>query len=244
MFEHPYADAALTAKVGSAEHRAVARDCVRQSLVLLKNEKHTLPLAKTLKHLLVVGKAADDMGIQCGGWTIDWQGKPGPVIHGGTTILAGIKQALGPAAQITFSADGSALKSADENGGARPDAVLAFVGELPYAEGKGDRKDLNLSAQDVALVEKAKKTGAPVVVVLISGRPMILGPTLEASDAFIAAWLPGTQGEGVADVLFGDYHPTGKLPHTWPRTMDQVPLHADDAGAEKALFSYGFGLSY
>ncbi len=242
VFEHPYTDSALTANVGSAAHREVARDCVRQSLVLLKNDKHVLPLSKKIKNLPVVGKAADDMGIQCGGWTIDWQGKPGPVIRGGTTILSAIKQAVGPDSQVTFSADGSRVAATD--GSEKPDAVIAVIGEMPYAEGKGDRKDLNLSAQDVALVEKAKQAGAPVIVVLLSGRPLILGPSLESSDAFVAAWLPGTEGAGVADVLFGDYRPTGKLPHTWPRSMDQVPLHADDATAKDAQFPYGFGLSY
>ena len=109
VFEHPYTDSALTANVGSAAHRAVARECVRQSLVLLKNEKHTLPLSKKIKNLAVVGKAADDIGIQCGGWTIDWQGKPGPVIRGGTTILSAIKQAVGSDTKITYSADGKSL---------------------------------------------------------------------------------------------------------------------------------------
>jgi beta-glucosidase len=242
VFEHPYTDSALTANVGSATHREVARDCVRQSLVLLKNDKHVLPLSKKIKNLMVVGKAADDIGIQCGGWTIDWQGKPGPVIRGGTTILSAIKQAVGPDSQVTFSADGSKLAATDSS--EKPDAVIAVIGEMPYAEGKGDRKDLNLSAPDVALVEKAKQAGAPVIVVLLSGRPLILGPALEFGDAFIAAWLPGTEGAGVADVLFGDYKPTGKLPHTWPRSMDQVPLHAEDAAAKDAQFPYGFGLSY
>ena len=174
VFEHPYTDSALTANVGSAAHREVAHNCVRQSLVLLKNDKHVLPLSKKIKNLLVVGKAADDMGIQCGGWTIDWQGKLGPVIRGGTTILSAIKQAVGPDSQVTFSADGSKLAATD--GSEKPDAVIAVVGEMPYAEGKGDRKDLNLSAQDVALVEKAKQAGAPVVAVLLSGRPLILAP--------------------------------------------------------------------
>jgi beta-glucosidase len=238
LFEHPLADPAVADKIGTPEHRAVGRDCVRQSLVLLKNENHALPLKKDISHLHVVGKAADDIGLQCGGWTIDWQGKPGPVTHGGTTILAAIRKIVGSGAKVTYSTDGGG----DEGHGA--DAVLVVIGESPYAEGMGDRKDLSLSQHDLDLVQKTKQSGAQVITLLISGRPMILGPTLETSDALIAAWLPGTEGDGVADVLFGDYKPTGKLPITWPRSMDQLPLHTGDANADKALFPYGFGLSY
>jgi beta-glucosidase len=202
----------LTAAIGSAEHRAVARECVRQSLVQLKNNNHTLPLAKNIKHVAVVGVAADDIGIQCGGWTITWQGQSGNILHGGTTILTAIRNTVAAGTQVSFSPDGSHLKGAD--------AAVVVVGELPYAEMKGDRSDLRLAATDVALVEKAKAAGIPVVTVLLSGRPLILGNALDTSDAFLAAWLPGTEGQGVADVLFGDYKPTGKLPRQWPRDND------------------------
>ncbi|MGD0654711.1 MAG: glycoside hydrolase family 3 N-terminal domain-containing protein [Thermoguttaceae bacterium] len=236
LFEKPFTDPSLTASIGSAEHRQVARDCVRQSLVLLKNENHVLPLAKNLKHLVVAGKAADDLGMQCGGWTIRWQGRTGKVTDGGTTILAAIRQAVAPGTEVIFSADGENAQGAD--------AAIVVVGESPYAEGNGDRKDLGLAKKDIDLVKKVKQSGVPVITVLLSGRPMILGPALDNSDAFIAAWLPGTEGQGVADVLFGDYKPTGKLPHTWPKSMDQVPLNVGDPGADKALFPYGFGLTY
>ncbi|HWY31510.1 MAG TPA: glycoside hydrolase family 3 N-terminal domain-containing protein, partial [Candidatus Acidoferrum sp.] len=212
LFENPGTDPTLTATIGSAEHRAVARECVRESVVQLKNNSRTLPLAKNLKHLAVVGAAADDIGTQCGGWTITWQGKSGNTLHGGTTILTAIRNSVGPGTQVAFSPDGSDLQGAE--------AVVVVVGEQPYAEMKGDRSDLNLDATDVALVEKAKSAGVPVVTVLISGRPLILGNALDASDAFLAAWLPGTEGQGVADVLFGDYKPTGKLPRPWPRNND------------------------
>ena len=212
LFENPYTDPSLTAAIGSAEHRAVARECVRQSLVQLKNNNHTLPLAKNIKHLAVVGVAADDIGIQCGGWTITWQGQSGNILHGGTTILTAIRNTVAAGTQVAFSPDGSDLKGAD--------AAVVVVGELPYAEMKGDRSDLRLAATDVALVEKAKAAGIPVVTVLLSGRPLILGNALDTSDAFLAAWLPGTEGQGVADVLFGDYKPTGKLPRQWPRDND------------------------
>jgi beta-glucosidase len=212
LFENPYTDPSLTAAIGSAEHRAVARECVRQSLVQLKNNNHTLPLAKNIKHLAVIGVAADDIGIQCGGWTITWQGQSGNILHGGTTILTAIRNTVAAGTQVAFSPDGSDLKGAD--------AAVVVVGELPYAEMKGDRSDLRLAAADVALVEKAKAAGIPVVTVLLSGRPLILGNALDTSDAFLAAWLPGTEGQGVADVLFGDYKPTGKLPRQWPRDND------------------------
>jgi len=223
---------------GSAEHREVARECVRQSIVLLKNENHTLPLSKQVKHLVVVGQAADSMGIQCGGWTIDWQGKPDLVMPGGTTILEGIRNTLGPDTDMKFSPAGALddLQLAD--------AIIVVVGEHPYAEMKGDREDLALANEDAALIERAKQSGKPVVTVLLSGRPLILGEALSDSDAFLAAWLPGTEGQGVADVLFGDYQPSGKLPLTWPRSTDQVPIHSDDGRDEKPLFPYGFGLSY
>ncbi len=234
-FEQPYTDPSLTAQIGSAEHRAVARDCVRQSLVLLKNNNLAVPLAKNLKHLVVVGAAADDLGIQCGGWTIGWQGETGKVTPGGTTILTAIKNTVAPGTTVTFSPDGSDVKGAD--------AVVVVVGELPYAEMKGDRQDLSLPATDIALVEKAKSAGVPVITLLLSGRPLILGNALDSSDAFIAAWLPGTEGQGVADVLFGDYKPTGKLPRQWLRDNAGAATQAVQPSASAPLFPSGYSLN-
>lgn len=222
---------ALTAAIGSPAHREVARDCVRQSLVLLKNDS-ALPLAKNLKHIQVIGAAADDLGIQCGGWTISWQGATGNITPGGTTILQAIRQTVGADTKVSFSADGTATAAAD--------AVIVVVGERPYAEGMGDRSDLQLSAADKDLIKRAKQIGAPVVTVLLSGRPLILGEAFEASDAFVAAWLPGTEGLGVTDVLFGDYKPSGKLPRAWPRESDTA--HASSSSASQ--FAFGFGLTY
>ena len=207
IFESTDTAPALTAAIGSPEHRAVARECVRESLVLLKNENKILPLSKKIKHLAVVGAGADDLGMQCGGWTIDWQGGHGNLTHGGTTLLAAIKQTVSPETQVTFSADASDLKNAD--------AIIAVVGEHPYAEMKGDREHLDLSAEDLALIAKAKASGAPVVTILYSGRPLILGSALTDSSVFVAAWLPGTEGQGMTDVLFGDHKFTGKLPRAW-----------------------------
>jgi beta-glucosidase len=232
LFESTATDPQLTAAIGSPEHRAVARECVRESLVLLKNEKHTLPLSKKIKRLAVVGVAADDLGMQCGGWTIDWQGGRGNVTRGGTTVLAAIRQTVSPETQVTFSPDASNLKDAD--------TIIAVVGEPPYAEMKGDHTGLNLSAEDTALIAKAKAAGAPVVTILFSGRPLILNSALDDSEAFVAAWLPGTEGLGVADVLFGDFKPTGKSPRTWPRS--NAHINTSDK-PEKPLFPFGYGLS-
>ena len=236
LFEHPFAEPALLAAIGSSEHRQVARQCVRESLVLLKNEKHALPLSKELKRLVVVGPAADDLGRQCGGWTISWQGDSGAVTHGGTTLLAAIRKTVSTGTQVVFSPDGENLGGAD--------ALIVVVGEMPYAEMKGDRADLNLAAADTALIAKAKAAGAPVVTVLYSGRPLVLGAALDQSDAFVAAWLPGTEGQGVADVLFGDAKPTGKLPRHWPRDNSQLVSHAAETNPNLPLFAFGFGLTY
>ena len=232
LFESTATDPALTAAIGSPEHRAVARECVRESLVLIKNENNILPLSKNIRRLAVVGGAADDLGMQCGGWTIDWQGDPGNVTHGGTTLLAAIRQTVSPETQVVFSPDASGLTNAD--------AVIVVVGEQPYAEMKGDTNNLDLSAKDMALIAKATSAGAPVVTILFSGRPTILNSALTDSDAFVAAWLPGTEGLGMTDVLFGDYKFTGKLPREWPRSNEQIA--AGDT-SENPLFPFGYGLS-
>ncbi len=225
LFESTATDSKLTAAIGSPEHRTVARACVRESLVLLKNEGHVLPLTKNIKHLAVVGAAADDLGMQCGGWTIDWQGRRGNVTHGGTTFLAAVRKAVSPETEVTFSPDASNLKDAD--------VVLAVVGEEPYAEMKGDQNELNLSSDDLALIARAKSCGAPVVTILFSGRPLKLDSGLADSDAFVAAWLPGTEGEGLTDVLFGDFKFAGKSPRKWPGVTDKT---------NKPQFPLGFGL--
>ncbi len=235
LFDNPLTNKNLTSKVGTKENREVARDAVRQSLVLLKNENKTLPLSKEIKKLHVAGSAADDIGIQCGGWTIIWQGKTGNVISGGTTILSAIKNTVSGNTEITYSADGSGAQNAD--------AVVVVVGEKPYAEMFGDRTDLSLSKEDLELVNKVSESGKPVIVVLLSGRPMLIEDVLGKCNSFIAAWLPGTEGQGIADVLFGDYKPSGKLPHSWPKNMQQIPINVGDQNYDP-LFPYGFGLTF
>jgi beta-glucosidase len=230
----PAADPAVQKSFGSAEHRAVARRAVRESLVLLKNERRALPLSKGARRIHVAGKSADDLGNQCGGWTITWQGQSGAPTYG-TTILTAIRQAVPAKTEVTYSKDGL--------GAAGAEVGVVVVGETPYAEMFGDRTDLSLSQEDQDAIAAVKKAGIPVVVVLLSGRPMILGEALSDADALVAAWLPGSEGQGVADVLFGDYKPTGKLSFTWPRSMAQLPINVGDA-AYDPLFPYGFGLTY
>jgi beta-glucosidase len=229
------ADRRLHKTFGSAEHRQVARECVRQSLVLLKNERKALPLRKTLARIHVAGKSADDIGNQCGGWTIEWQGKSGDVTPGGTTILKAIQNTVSQATKVTFSKDGSGANGADVG--------IVVIGETPYAEGVGDKEDLSLAAEDVMAISNLKQAGIPVVAVLLSGRPMIIAEVLGQCDAFVAAWLPGTEGQGVADVLFGDYKPTGKLSFSWPRSTAQIPINVGDKNYDP-LFKYGFGLTF
>jgi beta-glucosidase len=232
LWEHPFADRTLTAAVGSPEHRAVAREAVRQSVVLLKNDRATLPLRPGARvHLC--GFRADDLGVQCGGWSVGWKGHKGRFTDG-TTIRQALEQALG-ASRLSFSTDAAGAPGAD--------VVVAVVGEDPYAEGSGDRAKLELSAEDRALIAATRQSGKPVVIVLLSGRPLILGELLDGAAAVVAAWLPGTEGAGVADVLTGAAKPAGKLPCSWPRSMAQIPINAGDPGADP-LFPYGFGLSW
>lgn len=218
------ADRSLQKDFGSAEHRAVAREAVRESLVVLKNDRKTLPLARSARRIFVAGKSADDIGDQCGGWTIDWQGKSGAVTTGGTTLLAAVKATASKGTQVTYSADGSGASGAD--------VAIVVVGEKPYAEMKGDRADLSLSPEDAAVIRTVKSAGVPIALVIFSGRPLVLGEAFEQAGAVVAAWLPGTEGQGIADILFGAVKPTGKLSFTWPSALG------------KAQFPVGYGLSY
>ena len=232
VFEQPFADESLLARVGSAEHRTVAREAVRQSLVLLKNNDSTLPLPKNVSRLLVAGQAADDIGLQCGGWTIEWQGQPGPITRG-TTLLDAIKHTMSETSLLHYDADGNFSPYIGP-----AEVGLVVLSEPPYAEGEGDRADLHLSAADITLIERVRPRCRKLVVILYSGRPLIITDQLARCDAFVAAWLPGTEGQGIADVLIGDYPFTGRLPYTWPRSMAQVPQVAMD---DTPLFPFGYG---
>jgi beta-glucosidase len=237
LFERPFGDESLLAQVGADAHRAVAREAVRKSLVLLKNDDQTLPLSKGLPLVYVAGQAADDIGMQCGGWTIEWQGGAGHITPG-TTLLEGIRGVVSENTTVQY--DPAGLFDLD---GPVAEVGIVALAEEPYAEGMGDRADLTLPAADVALLERVRPRCKKLVVILLSGRPLIVTEQLPDWDAFVAAWLPGTEGNGIADVLFGDHPFTGKLSYTWPRSMAQIPLGALRKGNEVPLFPFGHGLT-
>ena len=225
------------AVVGAADHRAVAREAVRRSLVLLQNDNAALPIDRAAAPLLfVAGAAADDAGTQAGGWTIDWQGVPGKGITGATTLLDGLVAVAGEGVTVEYARDG------EFDGDAIALVGIVVLAEKPYAEGVGDSAGLALPAGDLALIERVSARSQRTVVVLLSGRPLIISDALPLADAWVAAWLPGSEGAGVADVLFGDAPFSGTLPVSWPRAVEQLPLPtllADPAGP---LFPRGFGL--
>ncbi|MGW1726149.1 glycoside hydrolase family 3 protein [Streptomyces sp. NPDC002306] len=232
LFEHPYADTSGAARIGSTAHRAVARQAAAESQVLLKNAGGVLPLKKSQK-VYVAGSNADDIGNQTGGWTITWQGSSGDITQG-TTILEGMREAGG---DVTYSKDASA-----PTGGY--DVGVVVVGETPYAEGVGDvgnGNDLELTAADQAAVDKVC-AAMKCAVLIVSGRPQLVGDRLGDIDALVASWLPGTEGSGVADVLYGKRPFTGQLPVTWPRSEAQLPINVGDT-AYDPQFPYGWGLT-
>ncbi|MGN9806386.1 glycoside hydrolase family 3 N-terminal domain-containing protein [Micromonospora sp. L32] len=246
LFEQPYASAANVDQVGSAKHRAIGRDAVAKSQVLLKNAGRALPLRRDA-NLYVAGRNADDIGNQAGGWTITWQGQSGDLIPG-TTILEGIRQ-VAPQARVTYSADASAST-------AGADVGVVVVGETPYAEGYGDvggpecgwcstpqqeEKSLRLQPADQAVIDKVCAEIETCVVLVVSGRPQIVTDQLGKIDALVASWLPGSEGAGVADVLFGRRPFTGRLPVTWPRSEAQVPINVGDRDYQP-LYPFGWGL--
>ncbi|HEX3913372.1 MAG TPA: glycoside hydrolase family 3 N-terminal domain-containing protein [Steroidobacteraceae bacterium] len=247
MFKRPApkqrSDAGDFTRLGSAAHRALAREAVRKSLVLLKNDHGILPL-NPHSTILVAGEAADSIGRQTGGWTIDWQGdhNSNADFPGATSIFGGIQATLA-------AAGGSAVLSKDGQFARKPDVAVVVFGEKPYAEFEGDRENLEFSPndkRDLDLLRRLHAAGVPTVSIFLSGRPMWVNPEINASDAFVAAWLPGSEGEGVADVLFRGpehYDFTGRLAFSWPATA--MPVRFDAAGkVSGALFARGWGLDY
>ncbi|KAI3437064.1 uncharacterized protein J3R85_005801, partial [Psidium guajava] len=240
LFENPLADTSLVNQLGSQEHRELAREAVRKSLVLLKNgegaDKPLLPLPKKAPKILVAGSHADNLGYQCGGWTIEWQGLSGNNLTSGTTILSAIKNTVDPKTKVVYeeNPDMDSVKSGKFS------YAIVVVGEHPYAETFGD--SMNLTIADPGTSTISNVCGAvKCVVVIISGRPVTIQPYVAAMDAIVAAWLPGTEGQGIADVLFGDYGFTGKLSRTWFKTVDQLPMNVGDPHYDP-LFPFGFGL--
>ncbi|XP_010917875.1 uncharacterized protein [Elaeis guineensis] len=240
LFENPLADLSFVDQLGKKEHRELARESVRKSLVLLKNGKSTnkplLPLPKKAPKILVAGSHADNLGYQCGGWTIEWQGGSGEITVG-TTILNAIKSTVDPATNVLFSEnpDANFVKSNNFS------HAIVVVGEHPYTEMYGD--SLNLTIPDPGPRTIQTVCGAvKCVVVIISGRPVVIEPYVTLIDALVAAWLPGSEGQGIADVLFGDYGFSGKLPRTWFKSVDQLPMNVGDKSYDP-LFPFGFGLT-
>ena len=239
-------DRSLTTNVGSADHRALARKAVQESLVVLKNDGNVLPLAKTAT-VALAGKSADNTGNQCGGWTITWQGGTGNIVPGATSVRQAFASVL-DASHLVYSANGSTTTGASVG--------VAVIGETPYSEGCGDIPNpqggtscisrpttLEVDSADVAVVQKMKTAGLKTVVVLVTGRPLMLDQILPIADAIVVAWLPGSEAGGITDILYGDAHPTGKLPQTWPRSMSQIPINYGDATYDP-LYAYGYGLTY
>ncbi|MFA5946835.1 MAG: glycoside hydrolase family 3 protein [Patescibacteria group bacterium] len=218
--------------IGSLAHRELARQAVSQSAVLLKNEDNLLPLPKTTPLILVAGAGADDIGMQSGGWTMTWQGGLGEITPG-TTILEAVRATVSPSTVVDFSADGYFKAHAS--------VAIVVVGEKPYAEGVGDRADLHLDQHDLDIILRVKEKADKVVVILLGGRPMIIADQVGNWDSLVMAWLPGTEGQGLADVLFGDEPFTGKLPFTWPSSMSDLPMTR--ATKLKASWAYGYGLT-
>jgi beta-glucosidase len=251
--------------LGSPEHRAVARQAVRESLVLLKNDGGILPLSADI-NVLVAGDGADNLGKQTGGWTISWQGTDNSRADfpNGQTIFEGIRERVqASGGRATLSVDGSFAQRVSsfcpdgpsapcQASGGRPDVAIVVFGEDPYAEFQGDRDTLDYqpeNASDLALLQRLRAQGIPVVAVFLSGRPMYVTPELNASNAFVAAWLPGSEGGGIADLLFRPapgataYDFRGTLSYSWPRAPNQTPLNVGDANYDP-LFAYGYGLTY
>jgi beta-glucosidase len=245
LFERPLTDDSRLDLIGSDAHRELARQAVRESLVLLHHDGATLPVSPATPVIFVAGEAANDIGIQSGGWSIQWQGRAGNITPG-TTILDAINNSVAAGAQVNFNRFGNFERiNAADGSPLMADVGIVVVGERPYAEGVGDRADLYLSDADIAALERTRERSDKLIVIVISGRPLIISEILPLADAVIAAWLPGTEGQGVADVLFGDSEFSGKLPYTWPRRMDQLPFDFDNiptSGCAAPLYPFGYGL--
>ena len=295
LFETPFAETKYTKLIGSDKHRKLARSAVRKSMVLLKNDNSVLPLKKNVG-ITVVGSGANNIGIQNGGWTVEWQGRMTPDFkildqdNNGSIKRSEVLYYFKGIYDEKFdsgAADGF-FKSMDTNSNSRVDkkefdnhsnkssfqplgttildalqnqnkgfvtydplannipkgnTIVAIVGEHPYTEGYGDDPGIGLSSLDKEVLKKCYISGNKVVVVILSGRPLMIENHIQSWDALIAAWLPGMAGEGVADVLFGDYNPTAKLSYTWPKNINQIPINIGDKNYEP-LFQFGYGLSY
>lgn len=243
LFDNYKIDKASQDDFRKQEYLDVAREAVSKSLVLLKNDNNVLPLSKN-ENILLLGPGIDNIGYQCGGWTISWQGSTNSKLTAGTTILEAFKEA----------SNGNVYTSTNDKD--KADVVVVVIGEKPYAEFEGDNNSLSLTSNtamegNLEALEQAYQTGLPVVVLMLAGRPLILTDEINNWDAFVMAWLPGTEGLGISDVLFGDKPFTGKLPVTWPKDISQsdhsiiMDKYSDKVYNENDyLFPFGYGLTY
>jgi beta-glucosidase len=241
LFERHYANEAMQPLVGSEAHRALAREAVSQSLVLLKNENAALPLdASATQTVFVAGEGADNLGMQAGGWSIEWQGFNGNRATPGTTILQAMEAGFGADTDLKYSSRGRYAT-------AHADIGIVVVGEQPYAEFEGDDAEVSLSQRDINLIAAMRPQVDTLIVVLLSGRPLVMDASLNLADAWVAAWLPGTEGDGVTQVLFGERDFSGRLPFTWQRSAAQLPFDfatLPTEGCDAPLFPFDYGLSY
>ncbi|KAI3799451.1 hypothetical protein L1987_34749 [Smallanthus sonchifolius] len=240
LFENPLTDLSMGKYLGEQDHRDLAREAVRKSLVLLKNGKCVdqpmLPLPKKSTKILVAGSHADNIGNQCGGWTIEWHGESGNITKG-TTILSAVKNAVDPTTEVVYVENPTPdfIKSNNFS------YAIVVTGEYPYSESSGDSQDLTIPEPGLTTIMNVCES-IKCVVVLMSGRPVVIEPYVSSMDALVAAWLPGSEGQGVTDVLFGDYGFTGKLAHTWFKTVDQLPMNVGDPHYDP-LYPFGYGLT-
>ncbi|XP_074359959.1 uncharacterized protein LOC141700086 [Apium graveolens] len=241
LFENPIADLSYVKYLGCKEHRELAREAVRKSLVLLKNGKAAdtplLPLPKKSNRILVAGSHANNLGYQCGGWTIEWQGVSGNNATDGTTILNAVMATIDPTTEVDYIEDPDPEYVKLNN----YSYAIVAVGEPPSAESDGDNLNLTIPANGISAINKVC-INVKCVVVLISGRPLVVEPYLSQMDALVAAWLPGSEGQGVADVLYGDYAFSAKSSRTWFRKVEQLPMNVGDSHYDP-LFPYGYGLT-
>jgi len=238
LFDMDAAQRTLT-EAALVEHKALARDAVAKSQVLLKNENNLLPLKTTNRRIYVAGSAANNVGKQMGGWSIEWQGVDGNWPPNSTSILAGIKASARPGVQIEYQTQGQFSTSSR-----KADVGIAIVGESPYAEGWGDNVNPSLSNEDIDTINNLKQVSDSIIVILVTGRPLIITNEIENWDALVVAWLPGSEGAGVSDVLFGNQKFAGTLPLPWPAHIEQLPISpsGETFDGNPVLFPRYFGL--
>lgn len=244
LFENPYGDPALIDTIGSDEKRELAREAVQKSAVLLQNINDALPLSADVSRVFIAGEGADDVGIQSGGWTIEWQGLSGNITDG-TTILDGLEAAFGEDTEVIYNRFGRYRGAENEDGSLqRGEVGIVVLSEPPYAEMQGDRPSLQFEEGQLVTLERVRERVDKLIVIIISGRPMSLGDIPQQADAMVAAWLPGSEGAAIADVLFGEVPFNGKLSFAWHMNDAALPVDpaATEVDCEAIRYPLGYGL--